>query len=89
MQCLISTLIQIAHGALHLQKLPPSSKFGKSTKNTLKALMLVPSGRVPVTGPNTREGIMVASSKPSFLLTSHAFFSATVCNQNVDTLARM
>ena len=42
------------------------------------ALMLVPSGREPVTGPNTKEGIMVVNSKPSFLLNSQPFFSATV-----------
>lgn len=47
------------------------------------ALMLVPSGRVPVTGPRTKEGMIVASSKPSFLLSSQAFFSATVCNEQV------
>jgi len=47
------------------------------------ALMLVPSGLVPVTGPRTKEGMIVASSKPSFLLSSQAFFSATVCNEQV------
>lgn len=48
---------------------------------TLNALMLVPSGREPVIGPNTKEGMMVTSSKPSDLLNSHPFFSAIVCKQ--------
>lgn len=51
------------------------------TVATLNALMLVPSGREPVTGPSTKEGMMVTSSKPSDLLNSHAFFSAIVCKQ--------
>jgi len=49
--------------------------------------MLVPSGLVPVTGPRTKEGMIVASSKPSFLLSSQAFFSATVCNEQVEQSA--
>ena len=51
------------------------------------ALMLVPSGLVPVTGPRTREGMIVASSNPSFLLSSQAFFSATVCNEQPEQSA--
>ena len=53
---------------------------------TLTSRMLVASARLLMTGPSTKVGQMVTSSKPAFLLAAHASFSAATyimqCSQS-------